>query len=166
LPFFTLADEDLRVVYEANFTTTLLGCQVFGQRMAARGEGSMLNILSASALRPLTRVVAYGAAKAAVLHLTQWLAVHMATEYSAHIRVNALAPGFFLTEQNGYLMTERETGAWTPRAQAVLAHTPLGRLGAPEDLAGAALWLVSPAAAFVTGAVVPVDGGFTAFSGV
>src|SRR6185312_17101089 len=112
LPFFNLAEDDLRAVYETNFTSTLLGCQVFGQRMAARGEGSIINILSASALRPLTRVVAYSAAKAAVLSLTQWLAVHMATEYSARIRVNALAPGFFLTEQNGYLMTDSETGEW------------------------------------------------------
>jgi NAD(P)-dependent dehydrogenase (short-subunit alcohol dehydrogenase family) len=90
----------------------------------------------------------------------------MAQTYSPHIRVNAIAPGFFLTEQNRFLMTERETGAPTARAQAILAHTPMGRFGAPEDLLGATLWLISPAAAFVTGTVIPIDGGFSAFSGV
>jgi NAD(P)-dependent dehydrogenase (short-subunit alcohol dehydrogenase family) len=117
-------------------------------------------------LRPLTRVGVYSAAKAAVANFTQWLAVHMAQEYSAAIRVNAIAPGFFLTDQNRFLLTDAQTGVLTTRGQAILAHTPMGRFGAPDDLVGAALWLVSPAAAFVTGVVVPVDGGFSAYSGV
>jgi len=100
------------------------------------------------------------------VNFTQWLAVHMAQEYSPRIRVNALAPGFFLTEQNRYIMTDPESGAYTPRAQTILAHTPEGRLGEPNDLVGTLLWLVSPASTFVTGIVVPVDGGFSAFSGV
>jgi NAD(P)-dependent dehydrogenase (short-subunit alcohol dehydrogenase family) len=141
-------------------------CQVFGRRMAERGEGCIVNIASMAALRPLTRVAAYGAAKAAVVNFTEWLAVHMAQEYSPRIRVTAIAPGFFLTEQNRYLLTDAETGGWTPRGEAILAHTPMGRLGTPADLIGTALWLVSPGAAFVTGVVVPVDGGFSAYGGV
>jgi len=119
-----------------------------------------------NAYQPRSRVVAYNAAKAAVVNFTQWLAVHMAQEYSPRIRGNALAPGFFLTDQNRHLLTDRATGRWTPRGESILAHTPMKRRGAPDDLAGPLLWLVSPAAEFVTGAVVPVDGGFAASSGV
>jgi len=119
-----------------------------------------------SGFRPLTRVVAYSAAKAAVVNFTQWLAVTLARECSPAIRVNAIAPGFFLTEQNRFLLTEQGSGALTARGNAIIAHTPMNRFGAPEDLVGASIWLVSPAAAFVTGVVVPVDGGFNAFSGV
>ncbi len=113
-----------------------------------------------------TSIPAYSAAKAAVTNFTQWLAVHMAQNYSPRIRVNAIAPGFFLTEQNRFLLTEKETDALTARGNCILAHTPMGRFGVPEDLLGATLWLISPAAAFVTGAVIPIDGGFSAFSGV
>jgi len=164
--FFDLDSGAVAGVFNANFTGVLQTCQVFGQEMATRGEGCIVTIASLSALRPLTRVGAYGAAKAAVANFTQWLATHLAQEYSPSIRVNAIAPGFFLTEQNRFLLTEATTGAWTTRGEAILAHTPMRRLGAPEDLVGALLWLASPAASFVTGVVVPVDGGFAAYSGV
>ena len=165
-PFFELDKAAINSVFALNFTGTLLSCQVFGRGMAERGLGCIVNIASMNALRPLTRIPAYSAAKAAVANFTQWLAVHMAQEYSPRIRVNAIAPGFFLTEQNRFLLTDKESGSWTPRGQAILNHTPMARFGAPEDLIGTLLWLVSPASAFVTGIVVPVDGGFSAFSGV
>ena len=134
--------------------------------MAERKQGIIVNIVSMNALRPLTRIPAYSAAKAAVANFTQWLAVHMAQEYSPAIRVNAIAPGFFLTEQNRFLMIDAASGEPTPRGAAILHHTPMGRLGEPEDLVGTLLWLVGPASSFVTGIVVPVDGGFSAYSGV
>jgi NAD(P)-dependent dehydrogenase (short-subunit alcohol dehydrogenase family) len=164
--FFDLPEEALRAVFDLNLLGTVLASQVFGRAMAERGEGVILNISSMSAFRPLTRVVGYSAAKAAVSNFTQWLAVYMAQNYSPRIRVNAIAPGFFLTEQNRYLLTDPTTGELTPRGRAIIEHTPMGRFGNPEDLVGAVLWLLSPASAFVTGVVVPVDGGFSAFSGV
>jgi NAD(P)-dependent dehydrogenase (short-subunit alcohol dehydrogenase family) len=164
--FFDLDAEAANRVTDLNFAGTFQSCQVFGRGMADRGQGCIVNVTSMSALRPLTRVPAYGAAKAAVANFTQWLAVHMAQEYSPLIRVNALAPGFFLTEQNRYLMVDAQSGAITPRGQTIIDHTPMGRLGAPEDLVGTLFWLVSPASAFVTGVVIPVDGGFSSFSGV
>lgn len=164
--FFDLPPQAIRGVTDLNLLGTVLSCQAFGRQMTERGDGVILNVTSMSAFRPLTRIAGYSAAKAAVSNFTQWLAVHMAQAYSPRIRVNALAPGFFLTEQNRYLMTDAKTGALTPRAQTILAHTPMGRFGAPEDLLGAMLWLLSPASAFVTGIVVPIDGGFSAYSGV
>jgi NAD(P)-dependent dehydrogenase (short-subunit alcohol dehydrogenase family) len=166
LSFFDLPIDALRHVCDLNLLGTILPCQVFGHGMAERGEGTILNISSMNAFRPLTRIPAYSAAKAAVTNFTQWLAVHMAQEYSPNIRVNAVAPGFFLTEQNRFLLTEKESGELTARGQSIIDHTPQGRFGTPDDLLGATLWLLSPAASFVTGIVVPVDGGFSAFSGV
>ena len=164
--FFDLPDDALRFVFDLNILGTILPSQIFGKTMAEQKDGAILNISSMNAFRPLTRIPAYSAAKAGVSNFTQWLAVHMAQEYSPYIRVNALAPGFFLTEQNRFLLTDRETGDLTARGQSILDHTPMGRFGDPIDLLGAALWLLSPMSAFVTGIVLPVDGGFSAFSGV
>jgi len=166
LSFFDLPLDALRFVGDLNLLGTILPCQVFGREMAERGKGVILNISSMNAFRPLTRIPAYSAAKAAVSNFTQWLAVHMAQEYSPDIRVNAIAPGFFLTEQNRFLLTDKESGELTPRGQSILDHTPMNRFGTPEDLLGATIWLISPASAFVTGVVLPIDGGFSAFSGV
>lgn len=164
--FFDLDIHAVDAVFGLNFTGTFQSCQVFGRNMVEQGRGCIVNIASMNALRPLTRIPAYSAAKAAVANFTQWLAVHMAQEYSVQIRVNAISPGFFMTEQNRFLLTDAETGSMTPRGQTILNHTPMARLGKPEDLIGTLLWLVSPASSFVTGTVIPVDGGFSAFSGV
>ena len=164
--FFDIGVDDLRFVFDLNAIGTIVTSQVFGRRMAEKGYGVILNVSSMNAFRPLTRVVAYSAAKAAVTNFTQWLAVHMAKEYNPNIRVNAIAPGFMLTEQNRYLLIDQETGELTPRGKAIIEHTPQGRFGTPEDLLGTVLRLLSPASAHVTGIVVPVDGGFSAFSGV
>jgi NAD(P)-dependent dehydrogenase (short-subunit alcohol dehydrogenase family) len=166
LSFFDLPQDAFEATLDLNLVGTVLPSQVFGRHMAQRGEGVILNISSMNAYRPLTRVPAYSAAKAATTNFTQWLAVHMAQEYSPKIRVNAIAPGFFLTEQNRFLLIDKDTGEMTPRGQSILEHTPMNRFGNPEDLLGATMWLLSPASAFVTGIVVPVDGGFSAFSGV
>ena len=166
MKFFDLPTDALRWVFDLNIIGTILPCQVFGKLMAERGSGTILNISSMNAFRPLTRIPAYSAAKAGVSNFTQWLAVHLAQEYSPRIRVNAIAPGFFLTNQNRFLLTNKDTGELTARGKTILSHTPMARFGNPEDLFGAVLWLLSPASAFVTGTVVPIDGGFSAFSGV
>jgi NAD(P)-dependent dehydrogenase (short-subunit alcohol dehydrogenase family) len=164
--FFDLPPDALRWVFDLNLIGTMLPSQVFGRHMAKEGVGNILNVSSMNAFRPLTRIAAYSAAKAGVSNFTQWLAVHMAQEYSPRIRVNAIAPGFFLTDQNRFLLTDEKTGELTARGRAIIGHTPMGRFGQPEDLLGAVLWLLSPASAFVTGIVLPIDGGFSAFSGV
>jgi NAD(P)-dependent dehydrogenase (short-subunit alcohol dehydrogenase family) len=166
LKFFDLPTDALRWVFDLNVLGTILPCQAFGKLMAEQGYGTILNISSMNAFRPLTRIPAYSAAKAAVSNFTQWLAVHMAQEYSPKIRVNAIAPGFFLTNQNRFLLTDPKTGEWTARGKTIVGHTPMGRLGESKDLLGCVLWLLSPASEFVTGVVIPVDGGFSAFSGV
>ena len=163
--FFDLPLEALRGVFDLNLVGTILPSQVFGKIMADQKEGVILNISSMNAFRPLTRIPAYSAAKAGVSNFTQWLAAHMAQEYSPSIRVNAIAPGFFIGEQNRDLLLNKD-GSLTARGKTILDHTPQGRFGTPDDLIGAVLWLASPAAAFVTGVVIPVDGGFSAFSGV
>ena len=166
LSFFDLPADAVQWVFNLNFLGTLLSSQTFGKAMADQGSGCILNVSSMSALAPLTRIPAYSAAKAAVSNFTQWLAVHIAQEYTPNVRVNAIAPGFFLTEQNRFLLTEEATGELTPRGRTIIDHTPMGRFGDADDLIGVTLWLLSPASSFVTGIVVPIDGGFSAFSGV
>jgi NAD(P)-dependent dehydrogenase (short-subunit alcohol dehydrogenase family) len=164
--FFDLPADALRWVFDLNLMGTIQSSQVFGKIMANQKSGVILNISSMNAFRPLTRIPAYSAAKAGVSNFTQWLAVHMAQEFSASIRVNAIAPGFFLTEQNRFLLADKENGSLTPRGKSIIDHTPMRRFGIPDDLLGTVLWLVSPASMFVTGIVVPVDGGFSAYCGV
>jgi NAD(P)-dependent dehydrogenase (short-subunit alcohol dehydrogenase family) len=166
MSFFDMPADAIRFVFDLNFIGTLLPTQVFAKDMTERGSGIILNISSMNAFRPLTKIAAYSAAKAAISNFTQWLAVHICQNYSKNIRVNALAPGFFLTEQNRFLLTDEKTGELTPRGKTIIDHTPMGRFGEADELVGTTLWLLSDAAKFVTGIVVPVDGGFSAFSGV
>lgn len=162
--FFDLLPEDLRQAVELNLMGTVLPCQVFGQVMAEAGTGCIVNISSMTVPRALTRVAGYSAGKAAMENFTRWLAVDFASSGS-RVRVNAIAPGFFVADQNRSLLTEAD-GSPTQRGRAVLEGTPMGRFGVPEDLTSTVLWLCSPASAFVSGVTVPVDGGFSAFSGV
>jgi NAD(P)-dependent dehydrogenase (short-subunit alcohol dehydrogenase family) len=163
--FFDLDADGFRTVLELNLMGTFLATQVFAKTMAGQGSGSVVNISSMAASRPLSRVAGYGAAKAGVENLTRWLADHIARQVSTAIRVNAVAPGFFLGDQNRALLTEAD-GSLTERGQAIVSRTPMGRLGTPEDLVGTVLWLASDASAFVTGTVVVVDGGFSATAGI
>ena len=162
---FDLDPAAFRDVVDLNLTGTLLPIQAFGRAMADRGSGSIVNISSMAARKPLTRVIGYAAAKAAVDNLTQWLAVHAARAWGEGVRVNAIAPGFFLGEQNRALLTN-DDGSPTARGATILEHTPMGRFGAPGDLTGTVVWLASDASRFVTGVIVPVDGGYDAFGGV
>ncbi len=166
LAFFDLPKDAFQFVSDLNLMGTVLPSQVFGKILADQGEGTILNVSSMNAFRPLTRIPAYSSAKAAVSNFTQWLAVHLAQEYSPKIRVNAIAPGFFLTHQNRFLLTDEESGELTARGQQIISHTPMDRFGEADDLIGTVLWLLSPASNFVTGIVVPIDGGFSAYSGV
>ena len=166
--FFDLPASALQKVIDLNLTGgTILPTQVFVKRMLKNAHGgSIINISSMNAYRPLTRIPGYSAAKAAVSNFTQWLAVHLAQEYRHDLRVNAIAPGFFLTKQNYDLLIQKGSDEPTERGKTIIAHTPMARYGTPEDLIGATIWLASDASKFVTGIVVPVDGGFSAFSGV
>jgi len=166
MSYFDIPEDALRFVLDLNILGTMMPCQVLAKQMADAGEGVILNYSSMNAYRPLTNIAAYSASKAAITNFTSWLAVYLAQNFSGKIRVNAIAPGFFLGEQNRFLMVDKETGNWTPRGQKVIDHTPMGRLGNPEDLLGAVLWLLSPASSFVTGITVPVDGGFSSYAGV
>ncbi|MBN1126350.1 MAG: SDR family oxidoreductase [Sedimentisphaerales bacterium] len=163
--FFDLPEEAIRMVFDLNCVGTMIPSQIFGKHMAKQGQGVIINISSMNAFRPLTNIAAYSAAKSAISNFTQWFATYMAQRHSPNIRVNAIAPGFFLTEQNRFLLTD-EKGELTPRGKTIIDHTPMGRFGDPDDLLGTLVWLISDAAKFVTGIVVPVDGGFSAFSGV
>jgi len=162
---FGLEGEAFRKVVELNLDGTLAPIQAFAPAMVRAGSGSIITISSMAAQKPLTRVIGYGAAKAAVDNLTRWLAVHLAQTYGEGLRVNAIAPGFFVGEQNRALLVH-DDGTPTPRGKSILDHTPMGRFGEPDDLIGTTVWLASDAARFVTGVVVPVDGGYAAFGGV
>jgi NAD(P)-dependent dehydrogenase (short-subunit alcohol dehydrogenase family) len=163
--FLDLKIDDFQKVVDLNLTGTVLPSQVFGEVMVAKRQGTIINISSMTSFRPLTRVVGYSAAKAAISNLTQWLAVEMAKKFGEGIRVNAIAPGFFLTEQNRTLLTNTD-GSLTPRGESIIRSTPFGRFGEADELNGTLIWLCSDASKFVSGIVVPVDGGFSAFTGV
>jgi NAD(P)-dependent dehydrogenase (short-subunit alcohol dehydrogenase family) len=163
--FFELPEDAVQWVFNLNFLGTFLASQVFGEYFAEKGYGEIINISSMNAFRPLTNIPAYSAAKAAVSNFTQWLAVHMNQNYSKKIRVNAIAPGFLLTNQNRFLLTN-EDGSLTQRGNQILDHTPMGRFGEPKDLISTVMWLISDSSEFVNGVVVPIDGGFAAYSGV
>ena len=167
LEFFDLPISALEKVVGLNlFGGALLPSQVFGREMIKNEDGgSIINISSMNAFRPLTRIPGYSAAKAAVSNFTQWLAVHFAQEYNKSLRVNAIAPGFFLTTQNRFLLSN-EDGSLTPRGETIITHTPMGKFGEPQDLISTCIWLASDASKFITGIIVPIDGGFSAFSGV
>jgi NAD(P)-dependent dehydrogenase (short-subunit alcohol dehydrogenase family) len=161
--FFDLDIGGFDGVFDLNFKGTVLPSMILGEDMVRKGSGTILNLSSMNAYRPLTKIPAYSAAKAAVNNFTQWLAVHFAP---SGVRVNAIAPGFLLTNQNRFLLTDEQTGEMTPRGKKIISATPMGRYAEPEELVGTMLYLVSEASSFVTGVVIPVDGGFSAYSGV
>lgn len=161
--FFNVNADDLQKVMDLNIMGTMVPSKVFSAVFATQKNGLIINISSASAQRPLTRVVGYSASKAAIDNFTRWMAVEMATKYGEGIRVNAIAPGFFIGEQNRNLLL-MPNGNLTARGESIIAHTPMARFGTPEDLDGTLVWLCSEASKFVTGIVVHVDGGFGAKS--
>lgn len=161
--FFGLPLEGFEKVFALNFLGTVLPVKVFARDMVKRKQGVILNISSMNSFKPLTRIPAYSAAKASVNNFTQWLAVHLA---KVGIRVNAIAPGFFLTDQNRFLLMDKKTGDYSPRGKKIIANTPMGKFGHPEDIQGTALFLLSKMSGFITGIILPVDGGYSAFGGV
>ena len=161
--FFGLELEGFQKVFDLNFTGTLLPSLVFTRDMVARQKGVVLNVSSMNAYKPLTKIPAYSAAKASINNFTEWLAVHFA---KVGVRVNAIAPGFFLTNQNRFLLTDEQSGALTPRGEKIIANTPMGVFGEPEDLNGTVIYLLSDMSRFITGICIPVDGGYSAFGGV
>ena len=167
LDFFNISPSAVEKVVGLNlFGGAVFPCQVFGKVMAKNESGgSIINISSVNSFRPLTRIPGYCAAKAAVNNFTQWLATNLAQEHNRRLRVNAIAPGFFLTRQNRYLLLDRDDNL-TSRAKSIISHVPMGEFGKPEDIVGLCIWLASDASRFVTGAVIPVDGGFGAYSGI
>jgi NAD(P)-dependent dehydrogenase (short-subunit alcohol dehydrogenase family) len=163
--FFDLKIAEFEKVVDLNLTGTVLPTKIFTEGMAARKEGVIVNIASMASFRPITRVVGYGAAKSGAKHFTEWLAIEMAKKFGEGIRVNAIAPGFFITEQNRNLLTNPD-GTYTERGQNAINNTPFNRFGEPDELVGTLLWLCSDASKFVTGVTIPVDGGFNVFCGV
>lgn len=161
--FYGLEMEGFDMVFALNFKGTLLPTMVFTKDMLKNRNGVVLNISSMNSYKPLTKIPAYSAAKASVNNFTEWLAVHLA---KVGIRVNAIAPGFFITNQNRFLVMDQETGNFSPRGQKIVDNTPMGKFGEPEDLQGATLFLISDVSKFITGIVIPVDGGYSAFGGV
>ncbi len=161
--FYGLGLDGFQQVYDLNFKGTLLATMVFTTDMIEAGKGNVLNISSMNAIRPLTKIPAYSAAKGSINNFTQWYAVHVA---QLGIRCNAIAPGFFLTDQNRFLLTDEQTGELKPRGKKIIANTPTHKFGEPEDLVGTMLYLLSDISSFVTGIVIPVDGGYSAFGGV
>ncbi len=164
--FFEIPSDAFEWVTKLNVIGTILPCQVFGEVFAENKKGNILNISSMAAFRPLTKIPAYSSSKAAINSFTRWLSVHMAKEYSENIRVNAIAPGFFLGNQNRFLLIDKETGDYTERGKSIIANTPMNKFGEPEELISTVIWLLSDSSNFVTGVLVPVDGGFDAFGGV
>ncbi len=162
---FDLNPTELKSVSDLNFYGTVLPTLTFGKSMARQKKGSIINLSSMATQRAITRVVGYSAAKAAIDNFTRWMAVELAKKFGNGIRVNAIAPGFFLTEQNRYLLTNKD-GTLTERGKTILNMTPFGRFGDPDELIGTVLWLASDASSFVTGTIIPIDGGFSAFSGL
>lgn len=162
---FDLNMDDFKKVTDLNFNGTVLPTLVFGKSMAKNKKGSIINISSMASYRAITRVVGYSAAKAAVDNFTMWMAVELARKFGSGLRVNAIAPGFLLTDQNRTLLTN-EDGSLTDRGKTIIDITPFNRFGEPEEMVGPVLWLASDASKFVTGAIIPIDGGFSVFSGV
>jgi len=166
LSFFDIPEDAIKWVLNLNLLGTIISTQVFGKIFARKKEGCIINISSMAAFKPLTRTLAYDAAKAGLSNFTQWMATHFNQEYSKNIRVNAIAPGFLKTQQNQYLLVDQKTGKYTERGLKILARTPMGRYGKPSELVGAIIFLCSPAASFINGVIIPIDGGFEAYSGV
>lgn len=161
--FFGLETDGFDKVFDLNIKGTVLPTMVFGRDMLKNKKGVILNISSMNAYKPLTKIPAYSAAKASINNFTEWLAVHLA---KVGVRVNGIAPGFFITDQNRFLVTDEKTGNYSPRGQKIVDNTPMGKFGEPEDLQGATLFLLSDISNFITGIMIPVDGGFNAFGGV
>jgi len=166
LAFFDIHADDIQKVVALNYLSAVIPSQAIGRIFADKGQGVIVNITSIAGGQPLSRALAYCNAKAAADSFTRWLAVHMATTYSPQIRVNAIAPGFMITDQNRFLLLDETTGELTDRGQDIISSVPMGRFGNPDEVVGCVLWLCSEQASFVNGAIIPIDGGFTAYSGV